>query len=106
MRAHITAFEQADTTQNTGQQGQAGATAGFEPLIAEAMMKVKQLDAFMHNFYKSNAERLGEWKTASHVERQPKTKKAAGTPSAGKFKTAAAPKTSVTGRTTEGLAGA
>jgi hypothetical protein len=76
LRAHIAAFDSADTTQNTGQQSQAGATAGFEPLIDDAMTKVKQLDAFMHNFYKSNAEKLGQWKTASHVERQAKTKKA------------------------------
>jgi hypothetical protein len=34
------------------------------------MMKVKQLDAFIFQFYKSNAEKVGEWKTASHLERQ------------------------------------
>ncbi len=33
------------------------------------MTKVKQLDAFIHNFFKSNAEVIGEWKSASHVER-------------------------------------
>ena len=106
LRTHITAFEQAESAQNTGQQSQAGATAEFEPLLADAMVKVKQLDAFMHNFYKSNAEKLGEWKTASHIERQSKAKKAPGTPSGGKFKTAQTAKTSLTGRTTEGLAGA
>jgi hypothetical protein len=36
---------------------------------------VHQLDAFMHNFYKSNAAKMGEWHTASHVERQAKAKK-------------------------------
>jgi hypothetical protein len=106
LRAHITTFEQAGTTQNTGQQSQAGATAGFEPLIVDAMTKVKQLDAFMHNFYKSNAEKLGEWKTASHVERQSKAKKAVGTPSGGKLKTEPATKTTLTGSPTEGLASA
>jgi hypothetical protein len=106
LRAHITNFEQAGTTQNTGQQSQAGATAGFEPLIEDAMTKVRQLDAFMHNFYKSNAERLGEWKTASHVERQSKAKKSPTTPTAAKFKTGAATKPSPAGQPTEGLAGA
>ncbi len=106
LRAHITAFQQAETTQSTGQQTQAGATAGFNPLLGEAITKTKQLDAFMHNFYRSNAEKLGEWKTASHVERQAASKKAPGTPSGGKFKTAPAAKTTLTGRTTEGLAGA
>ena len=105
LRTHITTFEQAGTTQNTGQQSQAGATAGFEPLIVEAMMKVRQLDAFMYNFYKSNAEKLGEWKTASHIERQAASKKAPGTPSGGKFKTAPTAKTSPAGQTAPGFAG-
>jgi hypothetical protein len=48
------------------------------------MTKVKQLDAFMHNFYRSNAEKMGEWHRASHVERQKKSKKdEGGTPPAG-----------------------
>jgi hypothetical protein len=33
----------------------------------------------MHNFYKTNAEKMGEWHTASHVECQAKPKKT-GTP--------------------------
>lgn len=70
LRVHIAAFENADTTQNTGQQNQAGATAEFGPLLEQAMKKVKQLDAITHNLYRSNAERMGEWRTASHVERQ------------------------------------
>ena len=41
------------------------------------MTAVKQLDAFMHNFYRSNAAKMGEWHTASHVERQAKAKKPA-----------------------------
>jgi hypothetical protein len=80
LKAHVTAFEQAETTQSTGRQTQAGATEGFEPLLREAMTAVKQLDAFMHNFYKTNAAKLGEWHTASHVERQPKPKKPATPP--------------------------
>jgi hypothetical protein len=75
LRAHIAAFGEADTSKDTGLQTQAGATEGFEPLLDEAMTKVQQLDAFMHNFYKSNAAKMGEWHTASHVERQAKTKK-------------------------------
>ena len=38
------------------------------------MNKVRQLDAFMHNFYRNNPAKLAEWHTASHVERQPKKK--------------------------------
>lgn len=70
LRAHIAAFEGADTVQNTGQQSQAGATAEFGPLLEQAMKKAKQLDAIMHNLYRSSAERMGEWHTASHVERE------------------------------------
>jgi hypothetical protein len=75
LKAHIAAFGGADTTKETGKQVKAGATEGFSPLLDQAVNKVRQLDAFMHNFYKTNAERLGEWHTASHVERQPKKKK-------------------------------
>lgn len=75
LRAHIAAFGGADTIKETGLQTQAGATEGFAPLLEEAMTKVQQLDAFMHNFYKTNAEKMGEWHTASHVERQKKKKK-------------------------------
>jgi hypothetical protein len=38
---------------------------------------VVELDAFMHNFYKTNAVKMGEWHTASHVERQAKANKPA-----------------------------
>jgi hypothetical protein len=37
-----------------------GATAEFDPLLKQAATKVKQLDAFMNNFYKSNADKMGE----------------------------------------------
>jgi hypothetical protein len=74
LRAHIAAFQGADTAKDTGRQSQAGATAQFVPLLEEAMTKVRQLDAFMHNFYRSNAGKMGEWHTASHTERQGKKK--------------------------------
>lgn len=74
LRDHIKAFINADSTQNTGEETQAGATEEFGPLMDEAMIKVKLVDAFVHQFYKSDAEKLGEWKTASHVERQKKKK--------------------------------
>ena len=80
LQAHISSFEQAETTQSTGILTQSGATEGFSPLLREAMTAVKQLNAFMHNFYKTNAAKMGEWKTASHVERQPKAKKPAAPP--------------------------
>jgi hypothetical protein len=80
LRAHLDTFNAADATQNTGDQTQAGATGGFGPLLHEAMTKVKQLDAFMHNFHRTNAEKMGEWKTASHVEREANKKEAPASP--------------------------
>jgi hypothetical protein len=80
LQAQVSAFGAADTTQDTGTQTQAGATESFGPLLEEAMTAVKQLDAFIHNFYKSNAAKMGEWHTASHVERQAKAKKPATPP--------------------------
>lgn len=74
LKGHITAFEGADTTKETGKQVKAGATEGFNPLLDDAVKKVRQLNAFMHNFYKTNAERLAEWRTATHVQRQQKKK--------------------------------
>lgn len=74
LRAHIADFAAAESSQSTGKQSEVGATAEFGPLIDEGLTKVKQLDAFIHQFYKSNAEKLAEWRTASHVERQKKKK--------------------------------
>ncbi len=34
------------------------------------MTKVKQLGAFVHNLDRTSADKMGEWHTASHVERQ------------------------------------
>jgi hypothetical protein len=80
LRSHIVIYDLADDDQNTGEQKQVGATAGFNPLLSQAMIKAKQLDAFMHNFYRASAEKMGEWHTASHVEHAPKAKKKPATP--------------------------
>ncbi len=77
LRALVTAFGEADDTQGSAQQTQVGATATFGPLLRQAMTKVKQLDAFTQNFYKANPTKLGEWETASHVQRAPKRNKTA-----------------------------
>ena len=76
LRALVTAFDEADDSQGSGLQIQVGATATFGPLLRQAMTKVKQLDAFMQNFYKGNPTRLGEWATASHVQKEAKRNKA------------------------------
>ena len=82
LRALVKAFEEADDTQGSGQQTQVGATATFGPLLRQAMTKVKQLNAFMQNFYKDNPTKLGEWGTASHVQRAAKRNKTTAQPAA------------------------
>jgi hypothetical protein len=62
-------FENADSSQNTGQQALSGASATVSAVIQEGLLIVKQLDAMVHNRFNSNAELMGEWATASHVER-------------------------------------
>ena len=36
---------------------------------------IQRVGIFRPGFYKSNAAKMGEWHTASHVERQPRKKK-------------------------------
>lgn len=74
LRTLITNFDQAEDVQDTGGQERSGATAKLRPLLKEAMTKVKQLDAFVHNYYKNNPEKLREWKTASHLKAAPQKK--------------------------------
>jgi hypothetical protein len=73
-------FEAADSNQNVGQENQSGATAKLGLLMQEGLTTVKQLDAIMHNKYRSNAEKMGAWLTASHVERAAASKKKKPTP--------------------------
>ncbi len=57
------------------------------------MTKVKQLNAFIQNFYKGNATVLGDWKTASHVQRAAKRKKGETIPAVTLSSLAASPAT-------------
>jgi hypothetical protein len=81
-RQRVTEFDEAEDDESAAEQKQAGATQGFAPLLADALLKVKQADAFMHNFYKNDAVKLGEWATASHIERAPRKKKDPNAPAA------------------------
>ncbi len=59
LETHVAAFESADTGQNEGEEIRSGATANFNTLLREALAKVKSLDAIIHNFYRSHANKLG-----------------------------------------------
>ncbi len=69
LRQRVVDFENADSEQSTGLQGQVGATASIDDLIDQGLVILKQLDAIMHNKYASNPEKLAAWLTASNIQR-------------------------------------
>ncbi|MGB8168091.1 MAG: hypothetical protein WCF18_11410 [Chthoniobacteraceae bacterium] len=92
LQKRIDDFDEADDVKDDKQQISAGATAALNKLVDRGLTAVKQLNVIMNNRYKDNATRLGEWKTASHVERQPDAKPAPTT-------TEAKPATATTAKT-------
>ena len=66
----ITDFEDSKDTQSVAGQETTGATDTLSELITTGMSIRKSLDALVHNLFKANATIIGEWSTASHVERQ------------------------------------
>ena len=78
--ARIEEFEQADDSQTGALQGRSVATRSLPSLTSRGLTILKGLNAITNNKYKSDAAKLGAWKTASHVERtgqKPKPKPAA-----------------------------
>ncbi|MEI9961213.1 MAG: hypothetical protein WDM76_08850 [Limisphaerales bacterium] len=80
LKDEVAAFKAADDDQNVGAQARSGATRSIEPLVRQGMIVLKQLDALMHNKYAGNAEKLGAWLTASHIEKVSHKAKASATP--------------------------
>jgi hypothetical protein len=76
LKDQVAAFNAADDSKNAGVQARSGATKSIDPLIHQGLTVLKQLDAIMHNLYAGNAEKMGEWITASHIERTNHTLKA------------------------------
>lgn len=56
-------------------EGSVGDTKEIEVLIESGMKSARKLDAIMHNKYDGNPQVLAEWRTARHVEADPKRKK-------------------------------
>jgi hypothetical protein len=86
---HITDYETAITGKGDAQSQQGGATGGIEDATHKAAVALQVLRTVVPNVCKNNAQRLGEWAVASHVEKHtpvPRTQ----TPPAGT--TPAAPK--------------
>ena len=77
--ARIEEFEGADDSQSGAEQAKSGATASLPTVLSRGLTILKGLNAIANNKYKSDAAKLGAWKTASHVERtnqKPKAKPA------------------------------
>lgn len=66
----ITDFETSQDTQSAAGQAASGAVDALDELVKTGMSLRKSLDALVHNLFKANATIIGEWATASHVERQ------------------------------------
>ena len=62
-----TAQSQQEKNRETG----VGNTATIGQLIQQGMKALTTLDAIMHNKYASQPDKLAEWFTASHIERDP-----------------------------------
>lgn len=70
LEERITDLEESQDTQSTAGQETSGAGDALDELIPTGMGLRKSLDALVHNLFKGNATIIGEWATASHVERQ------------------------------------
>ena len=66
----ITDFENSQSDQSAAGQQTTGAADTLDSLIPTGMGLRKSLDALVNNLFKGNATLIGEWATASHVERQ------------------------------------
>ncbi len=63
-------FEDSKDTQSAAGQETTGAADALGELITTGMGIRKSLDALVNNLFKGNATVIGEWATASRVERQ------------------------------------
>lgn len=71
LEARIVAFESAGVGQDAALDVQTGYTTSFGTMLKPALVAVKQLDVICRQKFKSNAQKLGEWSAASHIERVP-----------------------------------
>ena len=70
-------FERKEGEQGSALGDQAGATAAIPGTLRSGKAAVKTLNAIFRRVYKGNIEVLTAWKTASHIQRTPRTPTAA-----------------------------
>ena len=78
LRADRDLYGPASSAQETKRRGKVEGTQAVEEGLAEAGKQIRYLNAIMHNKYTRDAEKLRGWTSATHIERDPKTKKDSG----------------------------
>lgn len=79
LQADIEAFEAAVNAQSSGVGQRIAAGAAIEAAIDQGVATVRKLDAIVKNKYSNDPAVLAQWASASHTERAPRRKAAAGT---------------------------
>jgi hypothetical protein len=61
----------AANTRNLGRAQQVGGTTGLSSKASEGLLYLGELDSILSYLYRNDSALLGEWKSASHVQRDP-----------------------------------
>ena len=80
LQADIVAYEEAITDKNEALDAGVGATANIGATVKDTLKAVRRLRGIVPNLFAGNAAKLAEWKSASHVEKLPKSSTNGGTP--------------------------
>lgn len=75
LNAALSAFENAQSSQNQNTERRVTATAAIEAVMERGRQIVRELDAIVNNKYRRNPATLAAWESASRVERVPRKKK-------------------------------
>lgn len=70
LEARIAAFDAAGAGQDSALAQRAGITGSIGSLLKPGLKALKQLDVICRQKFRQNPTKLGEWLTASHIERQ------------------------------------
>jgi hypothetical protein len=80
LEADIEILEQAITSKVQGKESHVAATAAIDREIERGMNAVRELDPVVRNKFASDPATLAAWLSATHVERNPRRKRAAPAP--------------------------
>lgn len=80
LSADISALETAINNHSNGVEGHVSAGAGIDEAIDRGIETVRRLDVVVRNRYSNNVTVLAEWTSASHTQREPRSKPTTPTP--------------------------